>query len=214
MPKDIEFEGSGRKGFDFEEKGYQERNLNNLLKSLSKKKTQEAIKDLSEIEPESWFSMVAITEKLTSGIGGGTDLSLLSDLKDDLTSIIKTELEYALAPLKNEFNDLINTALEPFMPFLTNIFNWLGGILGDIGGAIRDGFGLFDPEYKEENLPRFDEYMFWLSNYVANYYITHPWAGPSIPFPMTYHEWIAANPLPPPTNPSRGLFLSDLGEFD
>ena len=41
--------GSGRKGFGFEQKGFQERNLQLLLETLSKKETQKSIEALSKI---------------------------------------------------------------------------------------------------------------------------------------------------------------------
>lgn len=148
-PKDFDFEGLGRKGFGFEEKGYQERNLGNLLKSLSKKKTQEAVKDLSEIEPESWLHMSSMVSNLVNLKGGtGTDLDIIGDLTSTIKDTLKTELDAALAPLKNEIMSAINTGLDPFMPAINEA---VGGIASMISFAF-DGLAILIGGFKEEDI--------------------------------------------------------------
>ena len=131
MPKDFNFEGSGYKGVEFEQKGMEERNLDVLLKSLSNKRTQKAIEELSKIEPESWDKMSSITKDILSftGMTSGTDIELLSGIKSTIIDTLETELSYALAPIKNEITGVINNLLSPVMPLLMNISNGIAGAI-------------------------------------------------------------------------------------
>lgn len=108
---DDDFEGSGLGGFDFEEKGYQERNANNLQEILSSKKSTDAIENLSKIKPEAWAQLAESTQQIID-MAGRLDPGVI----DQLTSTIK---EY----VGSRFDAIIADFLAPYMPAILGVLN-------------------------------------------------------------------------------------------
>ena len=147
--------GSGRRGFGFEQKGFQERNLALLLETLSKKETQKSIEALSKIDKDEWIAMAATATTLNNFISLGGASTLISSIKETIT----LQIESILSPLTNEINQHITTILAPFISdILTPMINELntflsenqtgagiGGIVGSVLGSFVPGGSIFGP---------------------------------------------------------------------
>lgn len=151
MPKELDFEGSGFKGAVFEQKGFQERNLESLLIALGSKEAEKTVTELAKIKKDQWREMGTAVDQLKGFIElGGTD-EIFTNLKTHITTSISTQVEVALEPLTNLINELINTALEPFIDKLTTIVNDLTAFIGEgaegalIGGVVGGVASLFLP---------------------------------------------------------------------
>ena len=128
---------TGRRGFGFEQKGFQERNLALLLDTLSKKETQKSIEALSKIEKDEWKFMAATATTLNNFVSLGGIEELFSTLKNSINETIKLQIDALLSPLQNELDQGISDLLAPIMPFLTDAIN-------DLSDVINIGFGAID----------------------------------------------------------------------
>ena len=147
MPRDPII-GSGRKGFGFEQKGFQERNLGLLLETLSKKETQKSIEALSKIDRDEWTAMATTATMLNSFVSLGGAATLISSVKET----IKLQIDSLLSPLTNEINQHITNILTPFInELLTPLINDLNAFLSEnnvgagIGGIAGSIVSLFLP---------------------------------------------------------------------
>ena len=147
MPRDPII-GSGRKGFGFEQKGFQERNLGLLLETLSKKETQKSIEALSKIDRDEWTAMATTATMLNSFVSLGGASTLISSVKET----IKLQIDSILSPLTNEINQHITDILTPFISdILTPMINDLNAFLSEnnvgagIGGIAGSILGYFLP---------------------------------------------------------------------
>ena len=134
MPRENPIIGSGRRGFGFEQKGFQERNLGLLLETLSKKEVQKSIEALSKFDKDEWIAMAATATTLNNFISLGGASTLISSVKET----IKLQIDSLISPLKNELNELINTLLKPILPLLTDIVNTLTPIIQWIADRVQD----------------------------------------------------------------------------
>ena len=135
MPKDYNFEGSGHRGAAFEQKGFQERNLQLLLKTLSNKTVQKSVEALSQIEKDEWRSMAETTLALNSFVELGGAGKLLSSIKDT----IDLKMDEYLAPLQNEINQQITDLINPLIELITPVVNDLSTFIAD--NAVGSGVG-------------------------------------------------------------------------
>ena len=129
--------GSGFKGAGFEMKGFQERNLDNLLKRLGSKPVQKAIEDLSNIEKDEWSAIATTATSLQEFVGLGGNTALFQNFGSSIKDTLKIELQYITAPLLNEINGVINSVLEPFLPMLETAIN-------EVNSAIQIGMGAIE----------------------------------------------------------------------
>ena len=142
MPRENPIIGSGRRGFGFEQKGFQERNLGLLLETLSKKETQKSIEALSKIDKDEWIAIATTATTLNNFISLGGASTLISSVKET----IKLQIDSILSPLTNEINQQITTILSPFIndvltPVINDLNNFVvenstGAALGGIAGTI------------------------------------------------------------------------------
>lgn len=152
MPKDVNIQPGEFRGWDIEKKGYQERNLETFLKTISNKEAQKSIESLAKIEKEDWVSMNGVIQEI-KGFVGGTNVGVAGDLTESIKDTLKTELNNAIAPLKNELMNGINQLLAPFMPLI-------GAAVGEISTLIQRGIGAiqaliegrFDEWFREEQI--------------------------------------------------------------
>jgi hypothetical protein len=173
----VDFEGSGYKGFEFELKGYQERNVETLLKTLSTKEAQTTIKELAKIEKDSWkqmgLIMLSLKEISVNGLAGFTDIGVGEDLINSLKDTLTTQINSAIAPLKNELIAMINTLLSPIMPFLEQAINELSSLISRGTGAIQALIeGRFDEWLRQEQLRLTPDVENWNVRWTETYYET------------------------------------------
>ena len=149
IPKDdFNFEGSGYKGAEFEQKGQEDRNLTNLLTILSNKTTQKSVEALSKIDKTEWASIAETSTNLRSIVEGGGLESVFGSMVDQIYDAVKLKIDELTSPLTNEITAAINTILDPFILLLSPVINNLtqffienpmgtgvGGIAGGVIGA-------------------------------------------------------------------------------
>ena len=83
------------------------------------KAQQELMDTMNKMPPEKFFQLKDMLGSLERMLDtGGSDLGILSGLKDSITDTIKTEFDAVTAEFQNSLNTLINTALEPIMPYI------------------------------------------------------------------------------------------------
>ena len=189
--------GSGRRGFGFEQKGFQERNLGLLLETLSKKETQKSIEALSKIDKDEWIAMSNTVTTLNNFISLGGVSTLVSSIKET----IRLQIESLLSPLTNEINQAITDILTPFIndilnPMINDLTTFLsentfgaglGGIVGGIaslflpGGILWIAIGSLVGATIEEDLtgprgPLLSQEEF------EQFRIDMGWVGPQVPF--------------------------------
>lgn len=120
-------EAPGERGWEFEKKGYQERNLQNLLQTLSTREAQKTITELAKIDKEEWKLMGGVINEVqelaTTGIAGLSDVGVASDLLNSLKDTLRTEFNALLAPLKNELMNMINQLIAPLLPAIQASIN-------------------------------------------------------------------------------------------
>lgn len=98
-------------GMDFGEEGYQEKNLDNLLKMFGSKKTSDAIENLSKIRPENWEKLANATQSI---------IDLAGQLQPNIISqAFSTISDYWEA----KFNAMINEWLAPYLPMIFDLIN-------------------------------------------------------------------------------------------
>ena len=159
MPRENPIIGSGRRGFGFEQKGFQERNLGLLLETLSKKETQKSIEALSKIEKDEWKTMSETATVLNSFVSLGGTSALVGSMTQSIKETIDLQIASVLSPLTNEFNQLVNDILSPILPLLQDIVNNLTAFIS----------GAFD-QFDKTNLPpafyggSYGSYYEWLQD--------------------------------------------------
>lgn len=143
---------TGRRGFGFEQKGFQERNLQLLLETLSKKETQKAIESLAKIEKDEWKAMAETASFLNTFISLGGKVALFNTMQESIKETIKLQIDSLLSPLTNEINQAITDQLAPFInDLLTPLINDLTTFLSEnrtgagIGGIVGSIASLFLP---------------------------------------------------------------------
>ena len=129
-----------------------EKNVQNLLETLSKKETQKSIEALSKIDKDEWGAMATTTQTLKDFVTLGGTSALVTTLTSSVEKTIKLQIESILSPLTNEINQQITDILTPFISdVLTPIINDLNTFLSEnqtgagIGGIIGGVAGLFLP---------------------------------------------------------------------
>jgi hypothetical protein len=150
--KEFEFEGSGFKGAKFEKKGMQERNLENLLETLSKKETQKSIEALAKIEPKDWSAMATVSNTLKEFLELGGTSVMFETMASSITDTLQLQIESILSPITNEINQAMTDILTPFInDILTPFINDLNSFLSEndtgtgVGGIIGGVIGAFTP---------------------------------------------------------------------
>ena len=144
--------GSGHKGFGFEQKGFQERNLAVLLETLSKKETQKSIEALSKIKKDEWKDMATTAIMLNSFVSLGGIETFTSRFTESIKKTVELQITSLLSPLTNEINQAITNMLTPFITnILTPMINDLNAFLSEnkvgagIGGIVGGIAGLLTP---------------------------------------------------------------------
>ena len=141
--------GSGRKGFGFEQKGFQERNLQTMLESLSKKTTQKSIESLANIDDKKWAQIAETSLYLKEFVELGGMNQAITDMKNSILETINLKISELLAPITNEVNQKIEDLLAPFLaetitPVVNDLATFMaengvgtgvGGIAGGVIGA-------------------------------------------------------------------------------
>ena len=152
MPKDVNIQPGEFRGWDIEAKGYQERNLQTFLETISNKEAQKSIESLAKIEKDDWISMNGVIQKI-KGFAAGTDLGILSGVGDTLRDTIRTELNNAIAPLKNELMNMINQLFAPFLPLIEDAVAAISTLIARGMGAIQSLIeGRFEEWFRQEQL--------------------------------------------------------------
>ena len=153
MPKDLDFEGTGHKGAEFEMKGYQERNLQNLLQTLKKKEVNESVKALADLEENEW-NIIATSTSTLADVGGYLgQLSGLGGLGQSITDQLKLQMNQILAPIYNEIYGMIGSLIEPLYPYIEDAVNGLVEVMNLGTGAITALIeGRFDEWFDETRL--------------------------------------------------------------
>ena len=217
--------GSGFKGPGFEMKGFQQRNLENLLKTLSNKETQKSIEALSKIKKDEWKAMATTAIMLNSFLTLGGIEAFTSRFTESIKNTIELKIDEFLSPLNNQINQAISDILAPFLaniltPVVNNLTtflgdNMVGAGIGGIAGAIASmvlpggpiwiaigaaiGAAIQDPGFAGDD--RFARFDAWLDAQNA------PTQIPFIPGVP-----IGGGALPmPPRDPGR---IGRLGEFE
>ena len=137
--------GSGRKGFGFEQKGFQEKNLQLFLETISKKETQKSIEALSKIDKDEWKAIATTATQLNSFISLGDTTGFLANMATSIKNTIKLQIDSLFSTLTNEINQGITNALQPLIDLLIPLINelstfiannTLGAGLGGIAGMV------------------------------------------------------------------------------
>ena len=127
MPKDVNIQP----GQSFHLPAAQEKNVDSLLKILSKKEATDALKGLGDMDSETWGAMNSTVSTLKEVIELGGSSVVFQDLKTWVEEIIMGQINLALAPLKNELSHITNTMLQP-------MYDWLNDITNDLAKFISD----------------------------------------------------------------------------
>lgn len=105
------------------------------------------LEKIGKIPEEKWRNLSKMVEGIERVFDkGGTDLDVISSLKDDLEETIRTELAAALSPLKNELAATINAILGPFMPIIQETVTGIATLIQRGMGAIQ---ALIDGRFEE-----------------------------------------------------------------
>ena len=118
-PKDFEIDPIGLKGFGFEEKGYQERNMENLVNILSNKEATETLTQIAKVKKEEWNAMSTTITGMTELVQMGGLEGVFGRFEENLS----LQVENALSPLTNEVNQLVAEALKPILPMISATLN-------------------------------------------------------------------------------------------
>ena len=129
-PKDLEFEGTGHKGAAFEQKGLSERNLQNLLETLSDKTAQKSVQALSKIDKDEWSDMASMAGSMQQMSAMGGVVMILASTFEQFLEDIQNSLKAAVAPALNEIYAILNTWILPglnlIMPYVAEGIHWVG----------------------------------------------------------------------------------------
>ena len=140
MPKDFEFEGSGFKGAEFEQKGLRERNLDSLLKIFGSDEATETLTELAKVKPKTWKAMGETITLFADFIDEGT-FGGLSDIGQDFKDTLSLQVEDALSPLTNQIDQALSEALSPIMPeiqaFTNEVASWFKIAIGSWEAIIK-----------------------------------------------------------------------------
>ncbi|BDI54971.1 MAG: tail tape measure protein [Lokiarchaeia virus VerdaV4] len=117
--------------WEFEKKGYQERNIDSLLQILKKKEATDALKALGDVDAESWVNMNSTVATLKDIIDLGGASIVVGDIKEHVKGVVEANVALALAPLKNEISVMMTDALGPIYSIINDIGNDLGDLVTD-----------------------------------------------------------------------------------
>lgn len=147
---------TGSKGFGFEQKGYQERNLESLLKILSNKEANKTLQGLAEIPEKEWSDMRSTASELRQFVEAGGVGQVFEDFKTSVRDAMTEPIEAALAPLVNELQTIINEAVAAFIEtykldeFINDTAEFvrenpvgalIGALVGEAWGPTAGAFG-------------------------------------------------------------------------
>ena len=193
--------GSGRRGFGFEQKGFQERNLALLLETLSKKEVQKSIEALAKFDKDEWVEMANTATSLNNFVALGGVSTLTSSIKET----IKLQIDSLLSPLKNEINQAITSIIAPFIAdILTPMINSLNDFLAEnitgagIGGIVGSIASIFLPggpiwvTLGAVVGAAIEEYFKWVDDIFPDPLDLPPSRTPG--GYGSYYEWLRSNP--------------------
>lgn len=140
MPKDVDI----RPGQTFHLPAAQEKNVESLLKVLSKKEATEALSEIGKLNNSGWNdikeSVIGLNEFM---ISGG-----VSSMGQQIKDVIELQIEAILTPITNEINQIIVDAFNPILEKLSPLINDLsqfiaenkeGALIGAIIGMLLPG---------------------------------------------------------------------------
>lgn len=128
IPKEVIIAKGGR-GWGFEKKGFQERNMENLLKVFSKKEATEALTAMGETSKEAWGDIKETVTSLKDIVDIGGTTEILQSLRTQVEESLALAIEGALSPITNTMNTIIGDALAPIFEHLTSISNTIAGFI-------------------------------------------------------------------------------------
>lgn len=126
-----------------------QRNMQNLMKTLSDKTVQKSVEALSKLGKNEWVALALVTTNLRDIVEMG-GLGVFSDMADNIFDTVKLKIESLTSPIVNEVTAAIDEALLPFIQWLTPLMNGIGdfvadnetaGIGGIVGGIVGTLFG-------------------------------------------------------------------------
>ena len=117
--------------WEFEKKGYQERNIENLVKVLGKKEATDALKGLGEIDTESWVNMNSTVGTLKEIIDLGGASVVVGDFKEHVKGVVEDNVALAIAPLKNQISVIVSEYLKPVYDIINDVGNDMSGLISD-----------------------------------------------------------------------------------
>lgn len=117
---------SPRKDWEFEKKGFEERNLEDLIKIFGSKPATETLTSLAKVDKKTWQSM-------------GTTVGVLKDFAasggvkyfDTIQETWELQVENALSPLTNQITESVAKILEPIMPMITAFIDEMTILISD-----------------------------------------------------------------------------------
>lgn len=95
-------------------KGFQERNLENLLKVLENKEAQKTLQVLAEVPREQWADIKESTHNIKAIVEGGGIDTIIADFKGHIVTTIEENIDAQLAPIYNEIDAIINKVITQF----------------------------------------------------------------------------------------------------
>lgn len=139
MPLDNLLPGQSSESFP----SIQEKNLQHLIKVLGTKQATDALREIGDVDKETWKNIKDSIIGLNEFISLGGISSVGSQLKD----VIELQFDAFLAPLKNELNQLLIDAFGPILEKLTPLMNDLAQFIADnpTGAIVGGVVGLFLP---------------------------------------------------------------------
>ena len=147
MPRSPDITAIEKKGWEFEQKGFQERNVESLLKVLNKKEATEALTEIGKLNEETWRNVRSSVADLRAFVEMGGVSALITIFEGRVKDVVTLQLESALAPIKTSLTLVIDDFLSPAYDSIAAIATQLSGFVEEntygtfIGALIGEAFG-------------------------------------------------------------------------
>ena len=118
----------------------QQKNMESLLKVLSKKEATDALTELGKIKSDTWTDIKDSVIGLKDFVVGGG----ISTIKEEIRQVLNEEVTGIMSPLLNEFQPLFSLfydAIEPILPLIQDVVTWIVNVLKPVIQWIADTLG-------------------------------------------------------------------------
>lgn len=145
---------SGERGWQFEKKGFQEKNLKSLLSILGKKEALSALQALGENDATTWSSITQTVMDLRDIVDRGGSAIMVHTFTESVKENIKVQLKGAVSDLQNSVDQIIADQLAPmyeefakWASGLSTFVNeyqtgaFIGALVGSIFGPLGELLG-------------------------------------------------------------------------